>query len=86
MSFCTITSVQITASGKWRNMDAPWVVFDDHVKEGDHECGECYCSFCGSPSIYTVHKATNNTTNQEAGHKYCKECLLTDYSSDGKKR
>lgn len=73
--------IEITGNGVWRNLNPEYVVFDDHVKEGEHRCAECRCSFCGKPSVYNYQKVKDKVVpGKVGGHQYCKPCMIIDYN------
>ena len=71
--------VEMLPNGKWRNIRPDYVVFNDHIKEGLHQCPECNCSFCQEPSVVTLLKATHNTNGSSCGLMYCLECFTIEY-------
>ena len=71
--------VEVMPNGKWRNMRPDYVIFNDHIKEGLHQCSTCKCSFCNEPSILTTLVATNNIDGRKCGLMYCVDCSMLEY-------
>jgi len=76
--------VEIMPNGKWRNLRPDYVLFNDHIKEGLHQCPTCKCSFCQEPSMVTLLKAKHNTNGSSCGLMYCGECCLIEYNKSKK--
>jgi hypothetical protein len=72
--------IQIMPNGKWRNLRPDYVVFNDHIKEGLHQCPECKCSFCQEPSVVTLLMATHKTDGRSCGLMYCVDCSLIEFN------
>ena len=70
--------VQVLPNGKWRNLRPDYVVFNDHIKEGLHQCPECKCSFCQEPSVVTLLMATHKTDGRSCGLMYCIDFSLIE--------
>ncbi len=75
----TSYEVEVMPNGKWRNMKPDYVIFNDHIKEGLHQCPTCKCSFCNEPSILTTLCATHNTDGRKCGLMYCIDCSMLEY-------
>ena len=86
MSSLTNYEVQVLPNGKWRNKRPDYVVFNDHIKEGLHECPECKCSFCQEPSVVTLLKATHKTDGRSCGLMYCFDCCMIEYKEQRKEK
>jgi hypothetical protein len=86
MSSLTNYEVEVLPNGKWRNLKPDYVVFNDHIKEGLHECPECKCSFCQEPSVVTLLQATHNTNGTSCGLKYCFDCSMIEYKKQRKEK
>ncbi len=71
--------VEILPNGRWRNKNPDYVVFNDHIKEGEHSCSSCKCSYCQAPSVFNIIKVKNNTDGRYGGHMYCLDCLKKEY-------
>ena len=73
-------SVEILPNGTWRNIDPDYVIFNDHIKEGEHSCSSCKCSYCQSPSVFNIIHVTNKTDGRRAGFMYCLDCLRKEHA------
>lgn len=71
--------VEILPDGRWRNMKPDYVVFNDHIKEGEHSCSSCKCSFCQAPSVFNMIKIKHKTDDICAGYMYCLSCIRKEY-------
>ncbi len=71
--------VEIMPNGKWRNLRPDYVVFNDHIKEGLHQCPECKCSFCQEPSVVTIPTAIHKTDGRLCGLMYCWDCYMCTF-------
>ena len=67
--------IEILPNGRWRNKYPDYVIFNNHIKEGEHSCHECKCSYCQAPSIFNIIHVTNKTDGRNAGFMYCLDCL-----------
>ena len=81
MSKITSYEIQIMPNGKWRNMRPDYIVFNDHIKEGLHECPTCKCSFCQEPSTVALVNATHKTDGRSCGLMYCTDCFMMEHAT-----
>ena len=78
--------VVVLPNGKWRNLFPDYVVFNDHIKEGLHQCPTCKCSFCQEPSVVTILMATHKTDGRSCGLMYCMDCSMIEYKKQKEKQ
>lgn len=71
--------VEVLPNGKWRNMNPDYVIFTDHITDGQHSCPSCKCSYCQEPSVFNIIHLTNTTDGRRAGFMYCLDCLRKEH-------
>lgn len=77
-------TMEILPDGRVRNKYPDFVIFNDHIKDGEHSCPECKCSYCQAPSVFNMVHVTHKTDGRMAGFMYCLDCLKKEYEKAAK--
>ena len=76
--------VEVLPDGRWRNKYPDYVIFNEHIKDGQHSCPSCKCSYCQAPSVFNVVHVKNKTDGRTAGFMYCLDCLIKEQEKTAK--
>ena len=80
MSLSYHCEVEIMPNGKWRRIDPDYVIFNEHIKVGLHDCETCKCTYCGDPSVFNLLVAKHQTDGRECGLQMCRNCLKIEHA------
>jgi hypothetical protein len=76
--------IEILPDGRWRNKYPDYIIFNDHIKAGEHSCPSCKCSYCQAPSVFNMVHVTHKTDGRSAGFMYCMDCLVKEHEKAAK--